>query len=97
MDKIKNLSPTSFAGGEEPGVFWPRPEEDREPGEEELLAIEAQEEESAKLTIGNRPGAALPDTGGKGTAAFTIAGITLAVTSGAILTTRRASHKKKDE
>ena len=45
MDKKKDLSPASFAGGEEPGVFCPRPEEDREPGEEELLAIEAQEEE----------------------------------------------------
>ncbi|MBE6726425.1 MAG: VWA domain-containing protein [Ruminococcaceae bacterium] len=48
--------------------------------------------DTAEFTIKNKAGVQLPSTGGRGSAAFTIAGITLAVTSGAILMTRR----KKD-
>ena len=44
-------------------------------------------------------GVELPSTGGHGTAAFTIAGLTLAITSGAVLTHRAssASHRKREQ
>ena len=45
------------------------------------------------LVVKNVPGVLLPSTGGKGTAAFLIAGITLSVTSGAVLSYLK---KKKD-
>ena len=44
---------------------------------------------SYTLTVTNSSGYELPSTGGSGTAAFLIAGATLALTSGAILTHRR--------
>ena len=53
------------------------------------------------LKIYNTPGVALPSTGGKGTAAFLISGLTLALTSGAVLTSRRSKSRtsagKKDQ
>ena len=47
---------------------------------------------SYTLTVTNSSGYELPSTGGEGTAAFLIAGTTLALTSGAILT-----HRKRKE
>lgn len=47
---------------------------------------------SFTLTVTNSSGYELPSTGGEGTAAFLIAGTTLALTSGAILT-----HRKRKE
>ncbi len=44
---------------------------------------------SFTLTVTNSSGYELPSTGGEGTAAFLIAGTTLALTSGAILTCRK--------
>ena len=44
---------------------------------------------SFTLTVTNSSGYELPNTGGKGTAAYLIAGAALALTSGAVLTCRK--------
>lgn len=51
---------------------------------------------SYTLTVSNSSGYKLPSTGGRGTAAFTIAGLTLAFASGAVLKVR-SGLRKKDE
>lgn len=56
-------------------------------------AVTDKEAGSVTVTIGNNKGATLPSTGGMGTTIFYIAGISLVVSAGAVLLTR----KRKDE
>ena len=45
--------------------------------------------ENATIKVGNRPGAALPSTGGSGTTAYTLAGLALMALAGTILAKRK--------
>ena len=54
---------------------------------------ESRDAANATFTIGNTPGTQLPETGGIGTALFTVIGTALSATAGAALMLQRKKHK----